>query len=195
MTHIPKERRKEIDIEVVVAYTLEEAYRRINRGELSVEGAVVLVDDLTNDVRGTRHRPSVSPLQLVRLVDILRRKIMAAGAAAVIVCQLKPMETVDVTPYNTQLNCYLLRERERGREGYGCRTQIRMSFLKTDGFHIKPEFSSVIDRTYACAFLGMEVPDPTPWDDFTPIAVRRRWEKEWPRLAGGGGTAMNHHGR
>ena len=79
-------------IEVAVVYTLDEAYRRIDRGEIQVEGATVLVDNLTNDVRGTRSRPAVTPQQLVRLVDGLRNKVMAAGAAAVVVCQLKPME-------------------------------------------------------------------------------------------------------
>ena len=154
----------------------------------------MLIDDLTNDVRGTRLRPSVTPQQLIRLVDRLRRKVMAVGADAVVVCQLKPMQMVDVTSYNELLNDYLKREKERGRDGFGCRTQIRMGHLKGDGFHIRPDFYSVIDRTYACAFLGFDVPDPTPWDEFMPGFVRSRWESDWPRLAGGG-MPMNHHGR
>ena len=107
---------------------------------------------------------------------------MQAGATAVIVCQIKPMQTIDVTPYNSLLNDYLRREKENGRQGYGCRTQIRMCFLRGDGYHIKPEYDSVIDRTYACAFLGIPVPNPTPWDAFVPEAVRRKWDAEWPRL-------------
>ena len=193
MNHVPRERRGEFDVEVAVAYTLEEAHRRTDRGEFQLEGAIVVVDNLTNDVRGTRGRSAVSPQQLMRLVDGLRRKVMAAGAVAVVVCQLKPMQTTDVTPYNDLLDCYLRREKERGRDGFGCRTMIRMDSLKGDGYHLKPEFWSVLDRTYACAMLGIDVPFPTPWGDFAPSYVRQRWETEWPRL--GGGARVGHYGR
>ena len=192
--HVPRNKRDEMVIEVAVAYTLEEAYRRISRGELSVEEAIVVVDNLTNDVRGTRNRPSVTPQQLVRLIDALRRKVMAAGATAVIVCQLKPMQMTDVTPYNEALDTYLRREKQHGRDGYACRTQIRLDYLRGDGFHLKPDYWSVLDRTYACALLGCEVPFPTPWDEFAPGFVRRRWEVDWPRLTAGG-SQMTHHGR
>ena len=67
-----------------------------------------------------------------------------------------------------------------------------MDYLKADGFHIRPEFVSVIDRTYACAFLGIPVPYPTPFDEFVPASVRQRWEVEWPRL--GGGRPMIQYG-
>ena len=119
---------------------------------------------------------------------------MAAGAAAVIVCQLKPMRTTDVTPHNDQLSGYLRAEKRKGRDGFGCRTMIRSDFLKMDGYHVKPEYTSVIARTYACAFLGFEVPDPTPWDGFAPGFDRNRWEADWPSLAGGR-TFMPNHGR
>ena len=194
MNHVPRGKRGELSIEVIVAYTLEEAYRRIDRGEIRMEGAVVLIDNLTNDVRGTRSRPAATPQQLLRLVDGLRRKVMAVGAAAVVVCQLKPMQATDVTPFNQQLDCYLKREKERGRDGFGCRTMIRMDSLKGDGYHLKPEYGSVLDRTYACAILGNDVPFPTPGSEFTPSFVKKRWESEWPRLPGGG-TDMTHHGR
>ena len=181
-----------MQVEVVVAYTLVEALRRIDRGEIRMEGATVLVDNLTNDARGTRDRRASTPQQLVGLVDRLRGKIMAAGAAAVVICQLKPMEVVDVTPHNELLDLYLRREKERGRGGFGCRTQIRLDFLKGDGFHVRPEFGSVLDRTYACAFLGMCVPFPTPLGDFAPSFVRKQWEADWPRL--GDRADMTHHG-
>ena len=184
--HVPRGKRNELEIEVAVVYTLDEAYRRIDHGEIRVEGAVVLIDTLTNDVRGTRSRPAATPQQLLRLVDGLRRRAMAAGAVAVVVCQIKPMQIVDVTPHNELLCDYLRREKERGRDGYGCRTQIRMNFLKGDGYHVKPEYGSVLDRTYAYALMGLEVPFPTPWDEFAPSYVRQRWELDWPRLTGGG---------
>ena len=178
----------------MVAHTLEEAYRRISRGEFSLEGSIVILDNLTNDVRGTRSRPAASPEKLVGLVDQLRRRVMAAGARAVVVCQVKPMQTTDVTPYNVLLNGYLRTERNRGRDGFGCQTMIRLDFLKSDGYHIRPDFVSVLARTYACAFRGINVPDPTPWDDFAPSFGRRAWEVEWPRLAGGR-ASMTQHGR
>ena len=109
---------------------------------------------------------------------------MQAGATAVIVCQLKPMQILDVSPHNSALDNYLRREKQQGRQGFGCRTQIRLDFLRNDGYHIRPEFDSVVDRTYACAFLGISVPRPTPWDEFIPDIVRQKWESEWPRLTG-----------
>ena len=117
---------------------------------------------------------------------------MAAGAKAVVVCQIKPMQITDVSPYNDFVDQYLRKEKERGRDGYGCRTQIRLNFLKGDGYHVKPEFGSVLDRTYACALLGINVPFPTPWNEFAPSHVRRQWEAEWPSLVGGGRDTIHH---
>ena len=174
-----------MEVEVVVTYTLEEAYRGVDRGTIDVRGACVVIDTLTNDVRGMRARPAVSPHQLVCMVDRLRRKLRMEGATGIVVCQLKPMQVKDVSPYNTLLDEYLRREKENGRDGFGCRTQIRLDFLRSDGYHVGPQYCSVIDRTYACAFLGMPVPDPTPPGEFVPDAVRKRWEVEWPRLGGG----------
>ena len=59
---------------------------------------------------------------------------------------------------------------------------IRMDHLKYDGFHINPLFDGVLDRSYACAFLGVNVPCPTPEDGFTPEFVRQRMDVHWPRL-------------
>ena len=120
---------------------------------------------------------------------------MRAGATGVVVCQIKPMQVTNVTPHNDLLNGYLRAEKRKDRDGFGCRTMIRMDFLKSDGHHVKPEFCSVIARTYACAFLGVEVPDPTPWGDFAPSFDRTRWESDWPRLGGGDRAFMTNHGR
>ena len=115
-----------------------------------------------------------------------------AGAVGIVVCQLKPMQVTDVTPYNSLLDDYLREEKRSGQQGHGCRTQIHMDYLKADGYHIRPEYVSVIDKTYACAFLGIPVPYPTPFDGFLPDSVRRKWEAEWPRL--GGGRPVNQYG-
>ena len=169
---------------MVAAFTLDGAFYSVDRGECDVRGATVIVDVLTNDVRGTRNRPPVTPQTLVRMVDGLRRRLLDGGATAVIVCQLKPMQILDVTPFNELLSSYLRRETERGRRGFGCRTQIRLEYLRNDGYHIRPRFDSVIDQTYACAFMGIPVPRPTPWEAFVPESIRQRWENEWPRLSG-----------
>ena len=39
---------------MVQVYTLEEARDRLRRGDIRVDGARVVVDCMTNDVRGTR---------------------------------------------------------------------------------------------------------------------------------------------
>ena len=119
---------------------------------------------------------------------------------AAVGCQIKPMEVVDVTPHNWVVNEYL---QTAEWSNYGCRTQIRRSFLRNDGFHINPRYASVLDKTYACAILGEHVPSPTPDDDFFPEFARRRYEKDWPGLAGsddsrgqrgGGGGPVIVHG-
>ena len=153
-----------------------------------MENAFVVLDSLTNDVRakGERGEPAVTPQLLVHRVGMLREKLMAAGANEVVVCQLKPMQVVDVRPFNYELDLYL---RALGARGFGCRTQIRLADLKGDGYHILPQFDSVIDRTYACAIMGTPVPRPTPMDGFEPDHVRHRRHEEWPRLVAsqGGG--------
>ena len=138
---------------------------------MNVAGAKVIVDSLTNDTRGTRARPAVSPEELIRLVDCLRWAVMQAGAVGVVTCQVKPMQAIDVSPHNSLLNNYLLVERRKGRGGYGIRTPISLDNLKPDGYHVRPEYDPVIDRTYACAILGVDVPNPTPLDQFVPYDV------------------------
>ena len=184
--HIPITERQQYDIEVAVAYTTDEAYQRVARGAIDVRDAVVIIDNLTNDIRGTRVRPSLSPNELLQRVERLREKIRTEGAFSVVVCQVKPMQTMDVTPYNGMLNDYLSAK----RWGFGCQTQIRLNYLKANGFHVLPQFDSVIDRTYACAIRGVLVPDPTPLEGFLPDYLRRRWQAEWPRV--GGGRRLNH---
>ena len=185
------------DLKLFTAYTTEEAIRRVGDNDIDVRSATVVVDNLTNDARGTRQRPAVSPEELIQRVDQLRRRLREAGAADVVVCEIKPMEVLDVSPYNRALHHYL-----RTVGGFGCQTQIRRSFLQRDGYHIQHQFDSVLDKTYAYALMGLYVPRPTPVEDFLPEHARRRREIEWPRLAGGGdrvgqrggGGTLNVHG-
>ena len=59
---------------------------------------------------------------------------------------------------------------------------IRREFLKVDGFHILPKFKSVLHRQFACALLGVQVPCPTPAEDFVPEYVGRMYDQDWPQL-------------
>ena len=167
--HILHDQRDNYEIKIEVAYTLQEAYDRLDRRQIDVRGATVYIDNLTNDVRGSRLNAAATPDELVYRLSRLRRGVLAAGAVAVVTCAIKPMQIVDVTPYNALVDEHL-------------RSQIRLEHLKHDGFHVKPQFDSVIDRGYACAILGIYVPNPTGWKDFVPDSIKRRREKDWPKL-------------
>ena len=99
------------------------------------------------------------------------------------------MQVADVRPFNIELSSYLRRQ----PDGFGCRTQIRMNFLKSDGFHVQSMYDSIIDRTYACAILGLHVPCPTPFSEFVPDHIKKRWETEWP-MVGAERNQMRIHG-
>ena len=106
-------------------------------------------------------------------------KLLEAGANAVVIAEIKPMQQVDVRPHNRKLHYYL---RSLDGNNYGVCTQIRMNHLRNDGFHVRREFDSVIDKTYACAILGIPVPCPTPTIDFEPEFVRRQRYAEFPSI-------------
>ena len=163
-SHIPREERDNYEIEVKIAYTLEEVSQKINNVEdpWDVRGAIVILDTLTNNVRGTKTRKADSPRELVNRVARVRGLLYSAGAVKVVTCQVKPMTLVDVRPYNGLLHEFLCGQPDGGP---GCETQIRMSDLKPsvdgNGFHILPECETILDRTYACAIRNVPVPCPT----------------------------------
>ena len=183
-SHMPREERDKYDVQIIVAYRLEDAFHRIRRGEIEVKDCFVIIDNITNNVRGSWKCPRESPEQVAHKVAVLRELILDSSAAAVVVCQVKPMTMIDVRPYNHLIHEYL---GTCGKAGFGCNTQIRQEYLAPDGFHIAHRFSSVVDRTYACALLGTPVPEPVPDTDFIPLAHRRSWETEWPSLVGNAG--------
>ena len=187
--HLPRE-EKDVDIRIEIPYTIEQAYHQVGNGAVDVSGATVIIDLLTNDIRGNSRCPAASPEQLVWRVDQLRGRLREAGAVASVVCQAKPMEVADVTPYNSLLHEHL---QAQGGQGFGSRTQVRREFLERDGYHVKPGFLPVICGAYASAILGWPVPNPTPWEEFAPDYVRRRLGAEWPSL--GRGNAWGQGGR
>ena len=151
---MPLAEREAKDIDIAVAYTLDQAIQRVDRGAINVRNAVVVVDNLTNDTRGTKLRLSLTPEGLVRGLNQLLQTLRAAGAKTILTCQVKPMLIKDVKPYNKQLSDYL-----RG-QGWGSEvpTQIRPGHLRPDGFHVRPQFHWIIDKAYADAILAASAP-------------------------------------
>ena len=179
--HMPPDERGKYDIQIVVAYRLEDAFYRVRRGEIEVKDSYVVIDNVTNNVKGNWSRAREPPEQVVERVANLRELVLSLSAAACVVCEIKPMRMIDVRPYNRLIHQYL---GSCGGSGFGCNTQICMDFLAADGTHISHRYASVLDRTYACALLGTPVPYPVPERDFVPLPARRSFESEWPRLVG-----------
>ena len=80
--------RDAYDIEVVVSFTVGEAWSLVNSGKVDVQGAFVVVDCMTNEVRGMGARRALSPRELVSRVAGLREKLRVAGAAAAVICEI-----------------------------------------------------------------------------------------------------------
>ena len=78
-SHMPRETRGAYLIENKVAYTLDEAFHRVGRGEVEVAGAVVVIDNTTNDIRGTHKKPAATPEELVFRVGRLRERLSIRG--------------------------------------------------------------------------------------------------------------------
>ena len=177
---IPKGERENFDIEIAVAYTMAEAVQKLESRLIDVRGAVVILDNLTNDVRGYRGTRPANPDELTGRVNEFHRRSRAKGVKAIVTCQIKPMRFLDVTPFNDHLDEFL-----RVCGNFGCLTQIRMDSLKPNGYRVLPACCSIIDHTYACAIRGISVPNPTPRGDFQPEHLWPKWEAEWPEACEG----------
>ena len=188
--HIVREERANYDIVVVPAFHVEDAYKMVTKHQVNVSGAIVVVDCLTNDVRGTKKKSPLEPEELVRQIHLLREATCWANAKETVICQVKPMQHVDVTHHNKLLHEYLCKQGVTG-----CQTMICMEFLGRDGFHIMPQFKSVLHRQFACALLGVPVPCPTPYQNFISGHIRRAFDQNWPNLMGSSTEGSNsHHG-
>jgi hypothetical protein len=171
--HMPKEKRQKCRIRVVTTYTLFEAFDKIRDGKIKVEGARVVLDVTTNDIRGTRGQARTTPQELINRVGKVVAIMKEKGARGVAVCEVKPMNLMDVTPYSE-----LLHHSCKGKNIGWCRTQLGVTNLRDDGYHILPASLRVLDATYAYAIMGKPVPHPTP--------THQKWrhqlvEQEWPR--------------
>ena len=184
--HIVREERDRYDVKIIPAYHVEDVYKMVANHQVDVNGAILVIDCLTNDVRGTKRKSAIGPEELIRQVDILRSKTW--GAKETVLCQVKPMRHIDVTRHNALLHEYLCVQ-----GSVGCQTMIRTEYLKVDGFHVLPQFKSVLHRQFACALLGVPVPCPTPYEDFVSGNLGRQYDQEWPTLRFEGSNA--HYGR
>jgi hypothetical protein len=133
--HIPREKQQGRRIRVYTAYTLFEAFDKVRDGRIKVEGARVVIDVTTNDMRGTRGLPRITPEELVDRVGKLIATLREKGAKGVTVCEPKPMTLMDITPFSNML----YRKCREGKIGW-CRTQLGVGSLKEDGFHVLPSF-------------------------------------------------------
>ena len=183
LSHIPEESREDYEVEIVIAYHLQEILDKLEKNELSVQGVHVVIDCHSNDARNTRTGPALSPEALVRRVDELRQKLWDAGAAGIVVCAMKPTQRVDLREHNEAVH-YYLRSKKDTDGGHGCGSQVLLEHLSRDGLHLQPRFYHVLQHTYACAISGTEVHKPTPISDFIPFHVRQQWERDWPRREG-----------
>ena len=182
--HMPEEERDAYDISIVIAYRIEEAASKVEKGDLAIEGALVILDCLGNDARNTPQAPRLSPDRHVQELDKLRMKLWEKGAADVIVCSVKPTQRADMTEYVDRVHRYLQSVRE-GDGGHGIRSQVRLEHLRADGLHLQPRYYYVLQQTYACAIMGRNVPDPTPLDCFIPDRKRQAYRQEWPSCSRG----------
>ena len=186
--HMPENKRDDYDVIKVVAYRIEDAKGIVEKGELSVDGAIVVLDCLGNDARDTRQAPKLSPDEHVKKLDELRKKLWEKGAANIVVCSVKPTQRADVSQYADRVHRYLQSMREEDG-GHGIHSQVRLKHLRGDGLHLQPRFFYVLQKTYACAILGINVPNPTPLESFTPDHVRLAFRREWPAVRA---SNMNH---
>jgi hypothetical protein len=172
--YVTKDKQRIGRIRVCTAYTLFEVFDKVQSGKMKVDGARVILDVTTNDVRGTRGLPRVTPEEIAGRVGRVVATLKEKGAKGVTVCEIKPMTTMDVTPYSE-----LIRRRCQEKKIGWCQTQLEVAHMREDGYHILPSSLKILDATYACAVVGVHVPHPTP--------AYRKWrhqlqQQEWPHI-------------
>ena len=63
-SHIPAEERDNYEVKLVITYRVAEALDKVKAGGLGINGAIVVIDCLSNDARQTRNGPHLSPCKL-----------------------------------------------------------------------------------------------------------------------------------
>jgi hypothetical protein len=80
----------------------------VRDGGLKVEGAMVVIDNITNDVRGSSSiQPALMPADPEEVAGSVGRLIWAlkeGKSRGIIVCELKPQKTLNVTPFSAAIH-------------------------------------------------------------------------------------------
>jgi hypothetical protein len=96
-------------------------------------------------------------------------RLKEKGAVEVVGCELKCMAFMNVTPYSNAIHSLCV-----GLDTV--KTQIGISHLAKDGYHILPSCITMLAKTYACAIMGVCVPCPLPaCDSYRDPNLRGRW--------------------
>ena len=157
LSHIPDNEKGGLNIDITTLYTIEEAYYRIKRGDVKVEGKIVVVDCVTNSIRGRGGRLRTTPREISREMKILLDVIKDKKALAITVCEVKPIRHLDVSLHNTSL-----RDLYRREAIYERSTEITMKDLTHDGFHVKSGCDDLTNKAYARAIQKHLPPKPAP---------------------------------
>ena len=151
----------------------------MRRRDIRVGRARVIVDCIKNDVRGTRLQGRVERGEVVeRLRSVIGEM---GGSEGIVVCEVKPMQHIDVVPFNARIHDLCLYT--EGVEG--CSTQVRHDYLRRYGYHITPKHGRLLDMLYECAMVGWLVPCPY-WDSVVYDMLAKWAKREWPPLGGRG---------
>ena len=67
--HMLENCRDEYDVNIIIAYRIGEAADLVDKGDLAIDGAIVVLDCLGNDARLTEKTPKLSPDQHVQKLD------------------------------------------------------------------------------------------------------------------------------
>ena len=95
------EERERWEIQVQV-FTLREAWDRLGREDIRLDGVRVVVDCITNEVRETRLQGWV---ELGEVVEWLRRVIGdMGGVEGIVVCEVKTMQHIDMVAFNARIH-------------------------------------------------------------------------------------------
>ena len=92
------------------------------------------------------------------------------GAEGIVVCEVKPMQHIDVVSFNARINGLSLYM--EGVKGYSM--QVQHEHLGREGYHIAPQRWRVLDLQYGCAMVRWPVPCPY-WDSTIYYCMLAEW--------------------
>ena len=91
-SHILEEECANYEVSLVITYRIEEAVAKVQSGQTAVNGAIVLIDCLSNNSRQTKNAPQISPNELTDALDTFQKQLWDSDALNIIVCALRPTQ-------------------------------------------------------------------------------------------------------